>query len=164
VESKSAFELWYGRKPPIGYLRVIGTTAYAKVPDQRCKSKMNKKAIKCILVGYDEDDDYRLFNLATNQLIRSRDIVFQEEPFSQSKKQDDTLINLPTLINQSSSAEEADEAIDQLRKLRDRSKLQKPVKLRTDYVMSLAAMILTQVCEPESYDEASDSPDKAKWA
>ncbi|GLV33439.1 hypothetical protein CBL_20178 [Carabus blaptoides fortunei] len=69
-----------------------------------------------------------------------------EEPFSQSKKQDDTLINLPTFINvdtpnsadqlskqidqcdqedqectddESSSAEEADEAIDQLRKLRD---------------------------------------------
>ncbi|GLV46076.1 hypothetical protein CBL_05162 [Carabus blaptoides fortunei] len=112
-----------------------------------------------------------------------------EKPFSQSKKQDDTIINLPTLINvdkpnsadqpstqidqcdqedqectddESSSAEEADEAIDQLRKLRDRSKLQKPVKLRTDYVMSLAAMILTQVCKPESYDEACDSPDKAK--
>ncbi|GLV33323.1 hypothetical protein CBL_08593, partial [Carabus blaptoides fortunei] len=59
-----------------------------------------------------------------------------EKPFSQSKKQDDTIINLPTLINvdkpnsadqpskqidqcdqectddESSSAEEADEAID----------------------------------------------------
>ncbi|GLV39519.1 hypothetical protein CBL_09595 [Carabus blaptoides fortunei] len=73
-----------------GSQRVIGTTAYAK---------MDKKAIKCILVGYDEDDGYRLFNLATNQLIRSRDVVFQEKPFSQSKKQDDTIINLPTLIN-----------------------------------------------------------------
>ncbi|GLV38504.1 hypothetical protein CBL_20395, partial [Carabus blaptoides fortunei] len=40
---------------------------------------MDKKAINSILVGNDEDDDYRLFNLATNQFIRSRDIAFQEE-------------------------------------------------------------------------------------
>ncbi|GLV38514.1 hypothetical protein CBL_05130 [Carabus blaptoides fortunei] len=101
-------------------------------------------------------------------------------------KLDDTLINLPALINvdtpnsagqlskeidqcdqehciddESSSAEEADDAIDQLRNLRDRLKLPEPVKLRTDYVMSVVAMISTQVCEPESFDESCDSPDKA---
>ena len=79
VCDKSPSELWYGRKPAIKHLRVIGTTVYAKVPDQRRQGKMGRKALKCILIGYQNDDGYRLYNRETNQVVLSRDVTFQEE-------------------------------------------------------------------------------------
>jgi hypothetical protein len=75
----SPYELWLGKKPQIKHLRIIGSTCYAHVPTQKRK-KMQKKAKKCILLGYDNDDGYRLWNRETNSLVRSRDVTFDERP------------------------------------------------------------------------------------
>ena len=37
VEGKSPFELWFGKKPSIKHLKVIGTTCYAHIPEQKRK-------------------------------------------------------------------------------------------------------------------------------
>jgi len=55
VKGKSPYEVWYNKKPKITHLRVFGCTAYVHVPDQRRK-KMDTKAEKGILVGYEGDD------------------------------------------------------------------------------------------------------------
>ncbi|CAK1554978.1 unnamed protein product [Leptosia nina] len=42
---------------------------------------MSKKAVKCILIGYDGDDGYRILQYNHNSepmLIRSRDVTFKE--------------------------------------------------------------------------------------
>ena len=41
VEGKSPFELWFGKKPSIKHLKVIGTTCYAHIPE-RGKSLIRK--------------------------------------------------------------------------------------------------------------------------
>ena len=41
VEAKSPFEVWFGEKPAIKHLRVIGTQCYAHVPEQKRK-KLDK--------------------------------------------------------------------------------------------------------------------------
>jgi len=61
VDKKSPFELWFGKKPGIKHLREFGTTCYVHVPDQK-RRKLDKKAQKCILIGYDGDDNYRVWN------------------------------------------------------------------------------------------------------
>lgn len=81
---KSPYELWTGKKPAIKHLRIIGCNAYVHVPKQKRK-KMNKKAIKGRLIGYDEDG-YRIWftDGKSNRLIRSRDVTFDEKPLPNS--------------------------------------------------------------------------------
>jgi hypothetical protein len=55
VPGTSPYELWYGKKPGLKHLRVIGSTCYVHVPKQTRK-KMDPKATKGILIGYDHDD------------------------------------------------------------------------------------------------------------
>ena len=81
VEGKSPHELWYNKKPKITQLRVIGCTAYVHVPDQRRK-KMDAKAEKGILIGYEGDDGYRIFLQPGNRTCRSRDVIFDEKIIS----------------------------------------------------------------------------------
>lgn len=79
VKHKSPYELWFGKKPQIKHLRIIGSTCYAHIPKQKRK-KMQKKAKKCYLVGYDNDDGYRLWHRESDTIIRSRDVTFDERP------------------------------------------------------------------------------------
>lgn len=79
VEGKSPFELWFGKKPQIKHLRIVGSICYAHIPKQK-RNKMQKKAKKCILIGYDNDDGYRLWHKESNSLVRSRDVTFDERP------------------------------------------------------------------------------------
>ncbi|KAI8435453.1 hypothetical protein MSG28_003756 [Choristoneura fumiferana] len=56
---KSPFELWFKKKPAISHLKIIGCECYAHIPQQK-RAKLSKKAEKCILIGYDGDEGYRL--------------------------------------------------------------------------------------------------------
>jgi len=49
----TSYETWYKQKPVITHLRAIGATAYAH-QDESQRGKMDAKAAKGILVGYDE--------------------------------------------------------------------------------------------------------------
>lgn len=66
------------------HLRVIGSICYVHVPKQQRK-KMDRKAVKGILIGYDHDDGYRIYCKEENKLIRSRDVIFEETTVKQKK-------------------------------------------------------------------------------
>lgn len=87
VDGKSPFELWYDKKPGLKHLRIIGSTCYAHVPKQRRK-KLDRKAIKGILIGYDHDDGYRIWNPKDGKLIRSRDVILEEKTLLAKKGAD----------------------------------------------------------------------------
>ena len=76
IDGKTPFELWHGKKPKITHLRVIGSQCYAHIPKQ-CRKKLDKKAVKGTLIGYDYDDGYRIWN--GSKTLRSRDITFESE-------------------------------------------------------------------------------------
>lgn len=78
IEGKSPYELWIGKKPDINNLRIIGCTCYVHIPKPYHRSKMSKKAIKGILIGYDENDGYRIWITEQSKLMRSRNVVFDE--------------------------------------------------------------------------------------
>lgn len=111
VENKSPFELWQGKKPNVAHLKIIGSTCYAHIPKQKRK-KLSKKAYKGRLVGYDNDDGYRIWAAVENNkygLIRSRDVVFDEKslyradtetaPISQDTKSNELEIRLVSPIS-----------------------------------------------------------------
>lgn len=76
VDAKVPFELWHNRKPKISHLKIIGSECYAHIPKQ-CRKKMDKKAIKGMLIGYENDDGYRIWD--GKKTLRSRDITFQSD-------------------------------------------------------------------------------------
>lgn len=73
VDDKSPYELWRGKKPKISHLKIIGSECYVHVPKQ-LRKKMGKKAIKGTLIGYEDDDGYRIWSGA--KMLKSRDITF----------------------------------------------------------------------------------------
>ena len=46
-------EVWYGKKPSVSHLKVFDCDACVHVPKEK-RSKLNKKAIKCIFIGCKE--------------------------------------------------------------------------------------------------------------
>jgi transposase InsO family protein len=73
----SPYELWMGKKLRIKHLRIIGSSCYVHIPAER-RRKMDKKAVKGFLVGYDGDERYRIYVPNDHKVILSRDIQFQE--------------------------------------------------------------------------------------
>lgn len=57
---KTPYEIWNGCTPDVGHLRIIGSPAFAFIPDQ-FRKKLDPKGEECVLVGYEPDcKSYRL--------------------------------------------------------------------------------------------------------
>lgn len=183
VEGKSPYELWLKKKPRLKHLRVIGSTCYAHIPSQR-RRKMDKKAIKGYLVGYDGDERYRIYIKKTHSVILSRDVIFQErtgicdnsteislqdnakEVLNQGKCEEekensmgDQKKNLEISDNSDSDDEDA-EPISQ-KQLRNRSLLRKPKRFE-DHIME-AESYISEDDTPSTYEEAINSKDNLNW-
>ena len=79
VWGKTPQEAWSGRKPGISHLRVLGSIAYAQVPEQK-RSKLDDRSEKYVFIGYDSSSKgYKLYNPSNGKVISSRDVVFDEE-------------------------------------------------------------------------------------
>ncbi|CAN1849719.1 Retrovirus-related Pol polyprotein from transposon TNT 1-94 [Linum perenne] len=78
LEFISPFEKLWKVKPTITHFRVFGCVCYVFVPDQ-LRSKFDKKAIRCIFVGYDEKrKGWRCCDPETGKCHVSRNVVFDE--------------------------------------------------------------------------------------
>lgn len=91
VQGKSPYELWYNKKPGIKHLRIIGCKCYAHIPKSN-RMKLDKKAQKGILIGYDGNEGYRIWDKVNHKLIRSRDVTFEETPLLGCNTEKETLI------------------------------------------------------------------------
>ena len=81
--------LWSGKQPTYNRLRIFGCEAYAFIPRDK-RTKLAPHATKCIFLGYgtDGDFDYQLWDPKNRKLIRSSDVVFNEDSiFSQRNQQ-----------------------------------------------------------------------------
>jgi hypothetical protein len=75
---KTPQEVWTGKEPSLTHLKVFGCDAYVHVPKEN-KSKLDKKAEKCIFIGYKDGlKSYNLWKLETKKVVYSRDVVFRE--------------------------------------------------------------------------------------
>ena len=81
LKEKTPYEIWHGEKPNVNNLKVFGCNALVHVPDEK-RSKLDKKSVECVFVGYPSGTKgYKLYNLETKQMIRSRDVIFMENSF-----------------------------------------------------------------------------------
>ncbi|GMF62174.1 unnamed protein product [Phytophthora fragariaefolia] len=82
IDMRSPYLLWHNRLPRIAKLRTFGCAAYAWIPKAK-RTKLEAHAVKCIFVGYDEEDrsGYRLLRFLDCEVIPSRDVRFNEAEF-----------------------------------------------------------------------------------
>ena len=60
------------------HLKIFGCEAFVHIPKEN-RTKLDDKSIKCIFLGYaDEDFGYRLWDPVKHKIIRSRDVIFNE--------------------------------------------------------------------------------------
>ena len=77
--NKTPIEAWGRKKPSITHFRVFGCLCCSQVSKER-RSNLDEASEKCIFMGYSsQSKGYRLYNLKTNKLIISRDVIFYEK-------------------------------------------------------------------------------------
>ena len=88
--NETPFKLWFGVPPSISHLRIFGCTAYRHIPAAN-RSKLDPRAQKCQLIGYTEESGsrvYRVYDEGTQQVLVTRDVVFEEEAGDKSPQVD----------------------------------------------------------------------------
>ncbi|KAE8723075.1 PLAC8 family protein [Hibiscus syriacus] len=74
----SPFEKLWNIKPTVSYFRVFGCVCYVFVPDH-LRSKFDKKAVRCIFVGYDSQrKGWKCCDPISGRCYTSRNVVFDE--------------------------------------------------------------------------------------
>ncbi|KAK9084342.1 hypothetical protein Scep_030813 [Stephania cephalantha] len=93
---KSPYEELFQRKPDYTVLKTFGCLAFASNLSPH-KDKFDSRAITSIFVGYPSGQKgYKLFDLNSNTLFVSRDVVFHEHNFPfVSHKDDDCVFSSP---------------------------------------------------------------------
>ena len=72
--------VWTGKDVSYKHLRVFGCRAYVHIPKYE-RYKLDEKCKPCISLGYvHEEFNYRLHDLVDKNVIKTRDIVFLEDP------------------------------------------------------------------------------------
>lgn len=167
-------EIWTGFKPSVNHLRTFGCDAYALTNDYR--HKLEPKAKKYIFVGYSiESKAYRLWCPERRKIIISRDVKFNENSINRTH-----IPSIETPIetqvepsNNQTENETSSEIETTTTKPIKKSRIAEQLKSdlgsywqntdnNEEEITSLAfANIAT--FEPQTYQQAIDSPDASKW-
>jgi hypothetical protein len=74
----SPFQKMWNTKPKVSHFRVFDCVCYVFVPDH-LRSKFDKKAIRCIFVGYNSQrKGWRCCDPTTGRCYTSRNVIFDE--------------------------------------------------------------------------------------
>jgi hypothetical protein len=86
---KSPFELLYGEKPKLHDNLKMFSEVGVVTTKERIQAKLSNQGTTCKFVGYMERhsrDVYRMFNLTTNSIINSRDIIWLKKLTENARK------------------------------------------------------------------------------
>ena len=79
VDGKTPYEVWYGRKPDVSYLRVFGCIAHVKVVKPH-PAKLDDRSTPMVFFGYETGSAaYRVYDPARQRIQVTRDVVFDEQ-------------------------------------------------------------------------------------
>ena len=71
-------EVRIGKNLNYSHLKIFGCEAFVHIPKEN-RTKLDDKSMKCIFLGYaDEDFGYHLWDPIKQKIIRSRDVIFNE--------------------------------------------------------------------------------------
>ena len=79
LDGKTPYQAWYGKKPPVHFLKVFGCVVYIKQVRPHL-AKLDDRGIKVVFIGYqDRTKAYRFFDHEAARVYVSRDAVFDED-------------------------------------------------------------------------------------
>src|SRR5215216_103322 len=173
------YELWFGKKPKLSFLKVWGCDAYVKKlqPD-----KLEPKSEKCIFIGYPKETiGYTFYHKSEGKIFVAKNGFFLEKEFlskevSGRKVELDEVI-VPSLNLESSSSEKSvlvmptqpsEQANDNDHETLDQVTTEPHRSTRAHtapewYSNPVLEIMLLDHNEPMNYEEAMMSPDSAKW-
>jgi hypothetical protein len=100
MREKTPFEAWNKLKPDISSFRVFGCRAYALIPKE-LRTKFDSKAQPCVYLGPDfNHSTFKLFNLSSKKIIKSRDVVFDESILGTNLSTSHQIISQPSSITE----------------------------------------------------------------
>ncbi|KAK1660603.1 hypothetical protein QYE76_048762, partial [Lolium multiflorum] len=174
------YELWFGKKPKLSFLKVWGCEAYVKKlqPD-----KLEPKAEKCVFIGYPKETiGYTFYHRSEGKIFVAKNGSFLEKEFLTKevtgRKVELDEVDEPSLIDQSSAVPEevsaqptpiGEEANDDDHETsnEEATEPRRSTRERTTpdwYDPCLNVMIVDNNDEdPATYEEAMMSPDSNKW-
>lgn len=77
IKGMTPYEMLQQKKPMVGHLKPFGTTAFVHV-DKSLRCKLDDTAIKGILIGYDNDQNYKIYVPELDCVVVSRNVNFSE--------------------------------------------------------------------------------------
>ena len=175
VSGMTPYEALTGVKPKVNHLRVFGCAAYCHIPKDERK-KLDVKSRKCVFMGYAENrKGYRLYDLANQKVVYSRDVTFNESTTGLDGRHDDTSICLPQvrIEIESSEGEEADSSdtsngerspTEEDTTFDGTSEVRRSTRNRRSPDRFGAWIhFADQTDQPSSVEEALSGPNKGKW-
>ena len=75
----SSYEVWHGHKPAIHYFRRLGCQVHKLIPKEKHPKKIDSRTKPCVLVGYEAENIYRLWNPSTGEIERAKEVLFDED-------------------------------------------------------------------------------------
>ena len=78
VEGKTPFQQCNNQLPDVSNLRVLGCRAWVLVPDIKSRLTMDLRTWQGIMVGYEANNQWRIYNHINTKVHISRDVRFDE--------------------------------------------------------------------------------------
>lgn len=87
LQGKSTYEVFFGKSPSLDHLRIFGYLCY--IVNVKRHDRFSPRGIPVAFLGYSSTRKvYKVYDLKSNHVTVSRDVVFKEDlfPFKQMKK------------------------------------------------------------------------------
>lgn len=97
------FELYFKRKPRLSHVRVFGSLAIVKQQEKKrsgYQRKLEARGKKGILVGFDRDFTYRVYDPVNNTVVVTRDVDIDESLSYYDEPRATSYDNLTNVINE----------------------------------------------------------------
>ena len=112
LRKKTPEEVFIGKKPEVGNLRIFGSMAYYHVPSEK-RSKLDQTAERGFLVGYSEvSKAYRIYIPSSRKVAIRQDVKFMEDRYFQKScdmSTEDQTAEVPLVQEQQGHQEEQTE-------------------------------------------------------
>ncbi|WP_165303592.1 reverse transcriptase domain-containing protein, partial [Enterobacter cloacae complex sp. CH23B] len=164
-------EAWTGKPVNYAFLKVFGCEAFMHI-DRSLRSKLDAKSKKCFFIGYGEGDfGYRLWNPEDGKILRSRDVIFNEQNMykdylerKQTKETGDEYMEFE-------GGEDSRTANGDNVQQHQPNEEPQPIPRRSTrasrpperFVPSFNHLLISDSGEPESYEDAMQHESKEKW-
>jgi Reverse transcriptase (RNA-dependent DNA polymerase)/gag-polypeptide of LTR copia-type/Pol polyprotein, beta-barrel domain/GAG-pre-integrase domain/Integrase core domain len=79
LDRMTPYEAWFGERPNLSHLRTVGCTAWVHIPKEK-RVKLDSHSDKGVLIGYGGTNQYRVWVESRNDIVVSRDVIFDEKP------------------------------------------------------------------------------------